>query len=52
VNILPNGHIAALISTANGTAGCTVNGTDCTAGSITMAIIEPDDLLPPARNKG
>jgi hypothetical protein len=35
VNVLPDGRLAALICTANGTAGCTVNGTGCTAGSVT-----------------
>ena len=46
VNVLPDGRVAALISTANGTAGCTVNGTGCTAGSVALTIAEADDIIP------
>ena len=46
VNVLPDGGIGALICTANGTAGCTVNGTGCMAGSVTLTIAEAADIIP------
>eukprot|EP01051_Picozoa_sp_SAG22_P021873 SAG22_NODE_5006_length_1110_cov_1.273986_2_plen_252_part_01 len=46
VNVLPDGRVAALTCIANGTAGYTVNGTGCTAGSVTLTIAETDDMIP------